>query len=46
MTADEQEEDDAVREADEEVPGSEAHEGRHAARRRDLDRGPQDGAVK
>lgn len=42
---DEQEEDDPLREADEALHGPEADEERVAARRRDLDRGPQDGAV-
>jgi hypothetical protein len=44
-SADEQEEDEPVREADEAVHRPEAHEERVAPRRRDLHRGPQDGAL-
>lgn len=45
VSTDEQEEDDPLREADEAVHGPEAHEERLASRRRDLYRGPQDGAL-
>lgn len=45
LFTDYQKENDPIREADEAVHRPEAHEERLAPRRRDLHRGPQDGAV-